>query len=232
MKDSQLQFDRTRHVLYSRACKKKILNKLTLHAPQQREQLWEHIQLQYADYLNSWSADLGGDKNFHNGPGGTYDCITLMAYYTVCREMTSLDELEEMEGALFLPHFRALGFVDANRPLIKKLMYRAFLRAKKQCDRWGDFEMAVEPYAADKPLSYTFTRCPVADFAREHGLLELMPALCNPDYTSMELLHARLVRKTTCANGSLCDYTICGDRDPYLKDHPEYRDEAGYRRNR
>lgn len=53
MKDSQLQFDRTRHVLYSRACKKKILNKLTLHAPQQREQLWEHIQLQYADYLNS-----------------------------------------------------------------------------------------------------------------------------------------------------------------------------------
>ena len=27
-------------------------------------------------------------------------------------------------------------------------------------------------------------------------------------------------------------YTVCGDKDPYLKDHPEYRDEAGYRRNR
>lgn len=25
---------------------------------------------------------------------------------------------------------------------------------------------------------------------------------------------------------------ICGDKDPYLKSHPEYRDEAGYRRNR
>ena len=37
---------------------------------------------------------------------------------------------------------------------------------------------------------------------------------------------------TTCANGCKCDYAICGDRDPYLKEHPEYRDENGYRRNR
>lgn len=52
-----------------------------------------------------------------------------------------------------------------------------------------------------------------------------------PDFEAMELIHARLVRKTTCANGCKCDYTICGDRDEYLKAHPEYRDEAGYRRN-
>ena len=42
----------------------------------------------------------------------------------------------------------------------------------------------------------------------------------------------RLVRTTSCANGCKCDYTICGDQDPYLKEHPEYRDENGYRRNR
>ena len=42
----------------------------------------------------------------------------------------------------------------------------------------------------------------------------------------------RLVRMTTCANGCKCDYTICGDQDLYLKEHPEYRDENGYRRNR
>ncbi len=45
------------------------------------------------------------------------------------------------------------------------------------------------------------------------------------------LLHARLVRTTTCADGCKCDYTICGDRDEYLKEHPEYVDEAGFRRN-
>ena len=27
-------------------------------------------------------------------------------------------------------------------------------------------------------------------------------------------------------------YTICGDQDPYVKEHPEYRDEAGFRRNK
>ena len=36
----------------------------------------------------------------------------------------------------------------------------------------------------------------------------------------MELLHARLVRKGTCVDGCKCDYTICGDKDPYLRDHP------------
>jgi hypothetical protein len=33
-------------------------------------------------------------------------------------------------------------------------------------------------------------------------------------------------------NACRCDYTICGDKDPYLKEHPEYRDEAGFRRNK
>ena len=61
---------------------------------------------------------------------------------------------------------------------------------------------------------------------------KLMPALCNVDYASMELLRARLVRTTTCVDGCKCDYTICGDKDPYLKEYPESRDEAGFRRNK
>ena len=48
----------------------------------------------------------------------------------------------------------------------------------------------------------------------------------------MALIRAKLVRTTTCGNGDKCDYTICGDRDPYLRQHPEYVDEADYRRNR
>ena len=32
--------------------------------------------------------------------------------------------------------------------------------------------------------------------------------------------------------GCRCDYTICGDKDPYVKEYPEYRDENGYRRNK
>ncbi len=234
MRDQELQFDRSCHVLYSKPCKQQIQEKIALHYPaQQREDVWERVQRQYAAYLSDWRTDLGGKKNFHNGTGGTYDCIALMTYYAVCKEVTSLAEIEEMEEALILPAFRKLSkFVDCNKPFFKKLMYRAFCNAKKQCDRWGDYQMQVAPLEKDKPIYYEFTACPAAEFAKRNDLLEVMPALCNPDYTSMELIHAKLVRRTTCSNGCKCDYTICGDRDNYPEQYPEYRDEAGYRRNR
>ena len=137
------------------------------------------------------------------------------------------------EENLILPSFRKLSkFVDCNKPFFKKLMYKAFCTAKKRCDEWHDYEMVVAPFDKDKPIYYEFTACPAAEFAIKHGLTDIMPALCNVDYASLELIHAKLVRKTTCANGGRCDYMICGDKDPYAKEHPEYRDEQGYRRNK
>lgn len=233
MKDRALQFDRTCHVLYSKACKKEIRKKIALHyPPEAQEEKWEQVQRQYVAFLSDWRTDLGGKKNFHNGKGGTYDCIALMAYYVVCKDRTSLGEIEEMESNLFLGAFRKLNFVDCNKPFFKKLMYRAFQNAQKQCDKWGDYKMNLSPFDPNSPIYYEFTECPTAEFAKKHGLLEVMPALCNPDYTGMECLHARLVQKTTCSNGSKCDYAICGDQDAYLAIHPEFRDEIGYRRNK
>lgn len=234
MKDGKLQFDRSCHVLYSKACKRLIREKIALHYPEgEREAVWERVQRQYAEYLSTWRTDLGGKKNFHNGPGGNYDSFALMTYYAVCREVTSLREIEEMEEALLLSSFRLLSkFVDCNRPFFKKLMHKVFRNAKRQCDKWGDFRMNVAPFDPDKPIYYEFTACPIAEFAKKYDLLEVMPALCNPDFTAMELIHARLVRTTTCAIGEKCDYTIYGDKDPNLQAYPEYRDEAGYRRNK
>lgn len=123
-------------------------------------------------------------------------------------------------------------FVDCSKPFWRKLMYKAFLQAKAGRDKWHDYEMTVAPYDKAKPIYYEFTACPAAEFAIRNGVTEIMPALCNVDFASMELLHARLVRTTACANGCKCAYTICGDQDPYGKAHPEYRDENGYRRNK
>lgn len=234
MKDHELQFDRTCHVLYSKPCRKEIQKKIALHYPQaEQEGIWEKVQRQYVEFLSDWRTDLGGKKNFHNGVGGTYDCIAIMSYYAVCKAVISFREIEEIEENLILPTFRKLsGFVDCNKPFFKKLMHKAFAGAKAKCDKWHDYEMYVAPYDKDKPIYYEFTACPAAEFAIRNNLTEIMPALCNVDFAAMELLHARLVRTTTCANGCKCDYIICGDKDPYLIDHPEYRDEAGYRRNK
>ncbi len=111
-------------------------------------------------------------------------------------------------------------------------MHKTFLIAEKRCKKWKDYDMHVEPFKESEPIRYKFTACPVAEFAKEHDLLDILPALCNADYAAMELIHARLVRTTTLGIGDYCDYTICGNKDPYLKDHPEFRDENGGRWNK
>lgn len=233
MNDREVKIDYSCHVLYSKPCKREIQKKIALHyPPEERETVWERVQRQYAEFLSDWRTDLGGKKNFHNGAGGTYDCIAIMTYYVVCRPAASFREIEEMEENLILPSFRKLKFVNCNKPFWRKLMYKAFLRAKKGCDQWHDYEMNVAPFDRNRPIYYEFTACPAAEFARKHGLEEIMPALCNVDYASMELIHAKLVRTSTCVDGCKCDYAICGDRDAYGREHPEYRDAAGYRRNR
>ncbi len=234
MKDSELKIKLKNHVLYSRACKREILKKIKLHyGDDECEKIWESVQNQYLTYLKSWDKDLGGKKNFHNSKGGNYDCFALMCYYTVCKNVTSLRAIEEMEENLFLPSFKILSkFINYNRPIYKKVMYKAFKKAKKRCDKWNDYKMILDPYHKDKSIHYEFTTCPVAEFAKKYSLEEIMPALCNVDYVAMELIRAKLIRKETLVYSNKCDYLICGDEDEYVKLHPEYVDEKGNRRNK
>ncbi len=233
MKDSELKFDRSCHALYSAKCRQKILDCIAAHYPEERrEEVFSAVQRRFVDYLKDYRTDLGGSRNFHNGLCGTYDCIAVFSYYVVCRDVSSFAEIERMYGELFLGSFGRLRFVDCNRKIFRKLMYRSFLLAERRCRKWKDYDMRVEPYSGEGPIRYKFYSCPVAEFARDHDLLDILPALCNADYAGMECLHARLVRTTTLARGPYCDYAICGDKDPYLEEHPEYHDPSGARWNR
>ena len=220
-------------MIYSKECKKEIQKVIRKHYKENEQEIvWKKVQEKYVEFLKSFRTDLGGKKNFHNCKGGTYDCIAIASYYVVCKDKTSLEELESIERNILLPSFKKLGFVDINKSLFKRLMYFASKKALCRCNRWNDYKINLDKYENDKPLSYNFTECPVAKLAKENDLLEIMPAFCNPDYDAMELIHARLIRRTICSNGSICDYTICGDKDSYIKDHEEYVDENGYRRNK
>lgn len=233
MKDKDLNFNREWHNLYSKACKKEIKKKIALHyTKEDRDDVWNKIQKKYVAYLNEWNINLGGKRNFHNGKGGTYDCIAIMTYFYICKDFTNLKEIEEIEENLILPSFKKLKFVNCNKKIWKKLMYKAFLKAKSMCDKWNDYKMIVSKFENDKPIYYEFRSCPVAEFAKKFNLTEVMPALCNVDYKSMELIHAKLIRKCTVVDSDKCDYTICGDKDEFVKKHPEYRDELGFRRNK
>lgn len=125
-----------------------------------------------------------------------------------------------------------IGPDKGDLPVMRKLMQDS------GCDVWFPFY----PLCTDHCITETYDmvyECyrrmialyggGVCDQARPHGH---HARSLQRGFASMELIHARLVRTTTCANGCKCDYTICGDKDPYLKNHPEYRDKAGYRRNK
>ena len=76
MQDEKLKFDRSCHVLYSKDCKMQIQDKIALHyPPEKRAEVWMQVQQKYVEFLQGWRTNLGGEKNFHNGTGGTYDCI-------------------------------------------------------------------------------------------------------------------------------------------------------------
>ncbi len=82
--------------------------------------------------------------------------------------------------------------------------------------------MELEEYKEDKHIRYYFKTCPVYEFAKNHDLLDILPALCNVNYKGMEVLHSKLIRKCTLKTSSICDYTIVGDKDEYIKEHEEY----------
>ncbi len=60
------------------------------------------MQRQSIRRVSSMWRRLGGKRNFHNGVGGTYDCIAIMSYYVCADAVTSFREME-MEENLILP---------------------------------------------------------------------------------------------------------------------------------
>lgn len=139
-----------------------------------------------------------------------------------------------MNNKTFLPAFKTIGkIIDANNSFLLRLMNMAFVTtakkdSKKSEERQAGYIMKVEPYDKEKGIHYRFDRCPIAEFAKSHNYLDLMPAFCNGDYPAMNLMHAGLIREHTCANSNICDYWIVGDKSSYFKAHPKKTDDKGY----
>lgn len=45
-------------------------------------------------------------------------------------------EKQNLHRGVFMPTDRKLRFVDCNKPFWRKLMYKAFVRAKHNCNKW------------------------------------------------------------------------------------------------
>ena len=229
MREKDLQFDRTRHLLYSKTVRKVIQNHLNLHYPPDRAAaLWEQIQLAYVRMLDLIPY-LGGKKN--GQAGSVYDCAALFAYYQVVPDKPTLEEFGQMNDELFLPAMERVGFANLNKPVFGWLANRIWTtlanRSRRHREDWpGNYIMEMRP--CPEGSKYVFLRCPIAELARKLGYTHLMPAMCNPDYPMLRSLHGGLIRRTTCANGDCCDFWIVGSESEFLRRHPCRKSPEGY----
>ena len=131
--------------------------------------------------------------------------------------------------------FTKLGKIfDLNRPsnmwLIDKVFRKSGNRDRKDILRYPDGFVNVDaPYDKDNHAArYCFTQCPNAEFAKKHGLLHVLPLLCNSDFFGIGEIHGKLIRCGTCGNSDVCDYLVVGSNNPIAKEYETVTDAQGF----
>ena len=230
MREKDLPFDRTKHVIYTKNAKKCVRKLLRRYYDEQTaEDLWEKIQLQYCEYLKAEPA-LGGAKITVS----IYDPILIFAWYAVVPDKPSLEDIQQDVFDCFMGGFTALGKIfNLNRKLDSRLAGRIFkktsdTRAEESQRLPASFRMGGVDYDKENGvIRYCFTQCPNAEFAKRHHMESVLPVMCNCDHLAMQKLHATLIREGTCVTSNCCDYCIVGDRDPIAAEYELVKDENG-----
>lgn len=162
--------------------------------------------------------DIGGSKNMLSG---SLDMgLAFFALYEASGRRIAGSAVEEMMDWRVEEAAVRGKFVDANRTWVVKLMAKAYTSYAKKVEmhkekgEWGNtWGMRINPEDHEKGFAFHLVGCPLVDFARKHEYMELMPYLCATDYKTAELMHAKLIRKHTVADGyEICDYWYVGDK--------------------
>lgn len=114
---------------------------------------------------------------------------------------------------------RCVGlFINANKPgginSIRKMMQKnAQWLEKHPKYKKVSWDFNFDETKHRDGYYYHFTQCPLNDFARREGLLEVLPVMCEMDHFTAGLMHAKLHRENTLASGGkMCDYWYVGDK--------------------
>ena len=202
------------------------------YGEQEAEAIWAATGENYLRYLDDMP-ELGGKKNGH--ASAIYGGLLIFALYPALPDQPPLAEMEGFVQNLFMEPFTKLGkFFDLNRSLDMWLIDKVFRavgnRDRKDAATYPDgFITVSEPYdKAHHAARYHFTQCPNAEFAKKHGLLHVLPLLCNCDFFGIREIHGQLIRCGTCGNSARCDYLVVGSENPLAKEYETVTDEAGF----
>ena len=194
--------------------------------------IWEQVQENYQNYLPDLP-DYGGSKNGH--AKAIYGGLLVFALYSALPDQPPVSELEDFVQHMFMAPFTKLGKVfNLNRPrdmwLIDKVFRKSGNRDRRDAVRYPEGFINVDvPYDKEHHAArYSFTQCPNAEFAKKHGLLHVLPLLCNSDFFGIHEIHGQLIRCGTCGNSDVCDYLVVGSDNPITKEYETVSDERGF----
>ena len=194
---------------------KKSLNKR--YGKEYTKELVEKAEGIYRDMLNRVD-DVGEDNPMASN---IYECLVVMAIWKAADGKISVNDLREIcVGIMSMPVLKVVGlFINGN----KKSGVRKFSKMIHKDAAWLDehpeykaasWEFNFDETKHDKGFYYHFTQCPLNNFARREGCLEVLPVMCDVDFLTAKLMHFKLHREHTLASGGkVCDYWCVGDKD-------------------
>lgn len=193
---------------------KKSLNKR--YGKEYTKELVEKAEGIYRDMLNRVD-DVGEDNPM---AGNIYECLVVLAIWKVADGKISVNDLREIcVGIMSMPVLKVVGlFINGN----KKSGVRKFSKMIHKDAAWLDehpeykaasWDFNFDETKHDKGFYYHFTQCPLNNFARCEGCLEVLPVMCDVDFLTAKLMHFKLHREHTLASGGkVCDYWYVGDK--------------------
>lgn len=199
---------------------------------QRAKKIWRRTKMNYGEYLKDLP-DYGGSKNGH--ARAIYGGLLVLALYPALPDHPPVSELQDFVNTMFMGPFTKLGKIfNLNRAfdmwLIDKVFRRSGNRDRKDAVQYPDGFINVDvPYDKEHHAArYHFTQCPNAEFAKKHGLLHVLPLLCNSDFFGISEIHGQLIRCGTCGNSTVCDYLVVGSRNPIADKYETVTDEQGF----
>lgn len=157
--------------------------------------------------------------------------ILFLSYHEATNHKMGGEAIDEIIDDLY----RRLSFLgkvmNINNPLVlsvlRKLLYSSYQKyadkvsEKRKHGEWFDtWGMIVDPDNESAGFAFTLVGCPLVEYAKKYGYMELVPHMCALDHTYAKLIHAKLIRTHTVAEGAdSCDYRYVPDKSRTARDY-------------
>lgn len=170
----------------------------------------------YKQMLNEVE-DIGSENPM---AGNIYMAFVFMAIWKAADGAIDVDSYRTVVRNFLTKSFarKFIGKSNMNNPEDVQKAKEKFRRMQAWADEHPQYKDKTWDFNFDESKHkdgsfYYFTRCPLNDYARKYGFMDVLPVCCELDHIITEASKGRLIREYTLAGGGpMCDYWIVGDQ--------------------